>query len=156
MTVKELIYMVNEEGKDIYQLSLDAGFSKGTLRQRLLAFGYMYDKESGKWDYAGTDGVEPVDRAISYPSKRKQEIATNGENSMKFKENVDLFTALLQLPLEKEKVTNSYKTDKALVERMKTFIDRVSMPSGRLYSLAIYEFLEKYEPIIDELLNNKK
>jgi hypothetical protein len=36
MKVNELIQMMNEQGLDIYELSIEEGFSKGTLRPRLL------------------------------------------------------------------------------------------------------------------------
>lgn len=150
MKVKELIQLVNNEGMDIYQLSVNEGFSKGTLRQRLLRLGYKYNRETDKWYYAGADGSEPLDKEISYPSRRKQYLANDEKDPIDLKEHPDLFSALLQLPFENFDVTNSFKTNKALVDRMKTFIKQVSLPSGKIYSLAIYEFLKKYEPIIEK------
>ena len=155
MQVKELIRMVNEEGKSIYDISESEGFSRGTLRQRLIKFGYKFDDESKKWFYTGTNEIEPLDYEICYPSKSKQQPTANLKNSIGA-ESTDFFTALLQLPLESNKVTNSFKTDKALVDRMKKFIEQVSLPVGKIYSLAVYEFLEKYEPILKELKNSKK
>lgn len=152
MKVKELIELVNEQGKNIYRLSEAEGFSGGTLRNRLIDLGYKCDKRNKKWHYAGTNGIEPLDYELSYPSKKSQTTGTKKEYHSAFVvKNIDLFTALIRLPLENEQVTNSFKTDKALVDRMRTFIKQVSLPSGKIYSLAIYEFLEKYEPVLKEL-----
>lgn len=152
MQVKELIQMVNEEGKNIYDISEAEGFSRGTLRQRLKKFGYDFDNGNKKWFYAGTDKVEPLDYEICYPSKNKQDNLINEvNNSKQLIKSEDFIKALVQLPAENDKVTNSFKTDKSLVDRMKEFIKQVSLPAGKIYSLAIFEFLEKYEPILKEL-----
>lgn len=156
MTVKVLLRLVNEEGADIYQLSLDAGFSKGTLRQRLIALGYKQEKATGKWVYVRTDGNEPLDTEICYPSKRKTQIPTGERDPKAVKGDVDIFTAILQLPPENQKITHSFKADKMLVERMKGFIKEVPLQEGKVYSLAIYEFLEKYESTIEKLKSENK
>lgn len=155
MKVKELIQMVNEEGMDIYQLSEEKGFSKGTLRQRMIKEGYRQDKATGKWIYEGDEELEPLEKVITYPSKRKRSVLEQ-TNQSNVSGKVDLLTALIQLPLDYETVTGSFKTDKALLERMKKFIKQVSLPAGKVYSLAILEFLEKYEPVIDNLRQQEK
>lgn len=156
MRVKELIKLVNEEGANIYQLSIEQGFSKSTLRGRLLSLGYTFDKMTGKFVYGGDPENEPLEQIITYVTmqRRPSQIAKHQESLAK--EEADLFSAIIQLPAESGVVTFSFKTDKTLVDRLKAFIKDVALPSGKVCSLAIYEFLEKYEPIIEDLKNGKK
>ncbi|MEK3977886.1 hypothetical protein MKY37_02210 [Psychrobacillus sp. FSL K6-2836] len=97
----------------------------------------------------GSGYEEPVDEVINYPS-----FEYSSALRKELRENVkvnDLFAALLQLPTESKKVTTSFKTDQAIVNRMKLFTQQTPIPIGKLYSLALHEFLEKYEQGIYDL-----
>lgn len=150
-----LIQIVNEEGKSIYDIKEVESFSRRTLQERYKKYGYKFDNECNKSFYTGTHVVQPIDYEICYPSKGIQHPATNVNNSMETVSN-DFFKALLQLPLESEKVRNSFKIDKALVDRVKKFTEQMSLPAEVIYTLAVNEFLEKYEPILKELKNSKR
>lgn len=103
-----------------------------------------------KYDCINGKGFEePVDEAIDdysseYSSTLRNELHENVQVT-------DLFAALLQLPTETNKVTTSFKTDQAIVNRMKSFAQQTPLPIGKLYSLALHEFLEKYEQGIYDL-----
>lgn len=104
-----------------------------------------------KYERDNGSGYEepPVDEVINYPS-----FEYSSALRKELRENVqvnDLLAALLQLPIESKKVTASFKTDQAIVNRMKLFAQQTPLPIGKLYSLALHEFLEKYEQGIYDL-----
>ena len=88
----------------------------------------------------GTGSEEPVDEVIDYPSS---EYCSALRKELRESVQVyDLFVALLQLPTESKKVTASFKTDQAIVNRMKLFAHQTPLPIGKLYSIALHEILE--------------
>ncbi|MBT2641731.1 hypothetical protein J7I80_05810 [Bacillus sp. ISL-41] len=66
------------------------------------------------------------------------------------KQGVDLFTAIMQMP-KSESVTRAYKTDKKIDANFKQIASETKLPIHLLHSLALLEFVEKYEPIIEKV-----
>ncbi|OIJ14923.1 hypothetical protein BKP37_06985 [Anaerobacillus alkalilacustris] len=159
MRPNELIKKVNTEKLNLREFSESLGFSSGTIINRLHDFGYGND-ESGQWSYLGNPEDEPVDLDITKKgrllrhksninSNRVVGIKTNAEGKL------DLFAAIMRMP-QSEFLSRAYKTDREIDERFSRLCSKARLNKNLLHSLAIYEFVTKYEPYIETLVGDKE
>jgi hypothetical protein len=156
-TAGEVIKFLNEN-KDVtvYELSQSFGLSKAALRKRLISLGYT-ENSMGEWKYNGKTEEEPKDEIVSGKRmKRKRTETKDIDGNWKYKESPDLYAALLALPIGSKLVSKGFKTDEVIAERFKQFCKTAGVQIGKMHSLALLEFLEKYEPVVQKIIEEGK
>lgn len=156
-TAGEIITLLNEN-KDVtvYELSESLGLSSGALRKRLLSLGYTQNS-MGEWKYNGKPEEEPRDEVVTgkrMKRKRKNEVKEI-DLKREYKEKPNLYAALLTLATGKL-VSKAFKTDEEIAERFKHFCKTAGVQIGKMHSLALLEFLEKYEPVVQKMIEEGK
>jgi hypothetical protein len=156
-TAREIITLLNEN-KDVtvYELSESFGLSSGALRKRLISLGYTQNS-MGEWKYNGKPEEEPTDEVVTGKRmKRKRTNETKGiDLKREYKEKPDLYAALLTLATGKL-VSKAFKTDEEIAERFKQFCKTAGIQIGKMHSLALYEFIGKYEPVVQKMIEEGK
>lgn len=157
-TAGEVVKFLNEnKGVTVYELSQSFGLSKAALRKRLISLGYT-ENSMGEWKYNGKPEEEPKDEIVS--GKRMKRKRTNEtkdiDGNWEYKESPDLYAALLALPIGSKLVSKAFKTDEEIAERFKQFCKTAGVQIGKMHSLALYEFIEKYEPIVQKMIEEGK
>ncbi|TQR14741.1 hypothetical protein [Psychrobacillus soli] len=156
MTPDEVVKKLNTENISIAELSVQCGLSEKTLKNRLADFDYEQD-ENEKWRYVGDVDKKITDIDITKKGRVSRPDVKKKRNKVSDvdKQDVDLFTALMQMP-KSESVTRAYKTDKKIDEKFKQIAYETKLPITLLHSLALLEFVEKYQPIIVKLKSASK
>ncbi|MDN4493088.1 hypothetical protein [Ureibacillus aquaedulcis] len=156
MNPDEVIEKLNTEKIDVAEFSIQCGLSDRTLGNRLAEFDYKQD-ENGVWYYSGDSEERNVEiditrkGRVSKPQKKKvRNKKTTEQADVITRQDVDLFTAIMQMPMS-ESVTRAYKTDKKIDAKFKQIASETKLQINLLHSLALFEFVEKYEPIIAKL-----
>lgn len=156
-TAGEIIKFLNENKEiTVYELSESFGLSSGALRKRLISLGYTQNS-MGEWKYNGKLEEEPRDEVVTgkrMKRKRKNEVKEI-DLTREYKEKPDLYAALLTLATGKL-VSKAFKTDEEIAERFKHFCKTAGVQIGKMHSLALLEFLEKYEPVVQKMIEEGK
>ena len=143
-TAGEIIQYINETSANVYELSKDFGLAETTLRSRLIKLGFEVSKE-GVWQYAGDPDKEPVDEDVV----SKMRMTASKESRRKSKDVIDfskptIHQTLMQLDLTKKSVRTTITIQPEYMEEMKKLATNTRLRLSDLYTLAIYEFLDKY------------
>src|SRR5699024_4289350 len=140
----EVINHLNETVANIYELSKQCGLGDTTLRARLKKLGYALNHE-GKWEYTGDLDKEPVDEDVV--SKKRMTTPKNLPVTSQVPNiggNITIHQALMQLNLSNEGVRTTIKIHPEYIDEMKDLAAKTRLRLSDLYTLAVYELLEKY------------
>jgi hypothetical protein len=147
-TAGEIIQYLNETHTNVYELSKTLGLAETTIRQRLLKLGYTIGND-GIWSFSGDPDMEPIKEDV-VSGKRRQgrkkgfEIEDfNRGNHLVDKPNVH--QALMELDLDVEDVRTTISIHPESLENLKKFAKKTRLKLSDLYSLALFEFLNKYD-----------
>lgn len=140
----EIINHLNETGANIYEVSKQFGLGDTTLRGRLIKLGYALNPE-GEWEYTGDSDKEPVDEDVV--SKKRMTAPKNLPVTSQVPNiggNITIHQALMQLNLSNEGVRTTIKIQPEYIDEMKELAAKTRLRLSDLYTLAVYELLEKY------------
>ncbi|MDH2882513.1 ribbon-helix-helix domain-containing protein [Bacillus cytotoxicus] len=147
-TAGEIIQYLNETHTSIYELSKTLGLGDTTLRQRLIRLGYQLGND-GMWSFSGDQDKEPIKEDV-VSGKRRQSMRKDFESKdftqvdrIVVKPNVH--QALMELNLDVEGVRTTISIHPDSLEQLKKFARKTRLKLSDLYSLALFEFLEKYD-----------
>lgn len=145
-TAGEIIRHLNETGENVYDLSESLGLYRTTLRGRLIKLGYKMDEE-GCWSYEGDsdDGSFNVD--IVTKKRLTNMKQANNTAAMTFKSSYtkpNIHEALMQLDLDPKRIRTTISIQHEYLEGIKGLAARTRLRLSDLYTLAIFELLEKY------------
>lgn len=144
----EIVQHLNETGANIYELSERLGLSRTTLRARLIKLGYKVNEE-GLWSYVGNPNDEPYD--VDIVSKKRLTNTKQSSNTATMTVKGDLYArpnihdALMQLDLNTKGIRTTISIQPAYLEEIKDLAAKTRLRLSDLYTLAIYELLEKYD-----------
>ncbi|WP_404996433.1 ribbon-helix-helix domain-containing protein [Caldifermentibacillus hisashii] len=144
----EIVQHLNETGANVYELSERLGLSRTTLRARLIKLGYEVNGE-GLWNYKGNPEDEPynvdivsINRLIS-KKQSSNAVATTRKDALNTRPNIH--DALMQLDLQEKGIRTTISIQPAYLEGIKELAAKTRLRLSDLYTLAIYELLEKYQ-----------
>lgn len=143
-TAGEIIHYLNESGANIYEVSKQYGLGDTTLRARLINLGYEMNQE-GKWEYMGNPDKEPVDEDVV--SKKRMTTLKKTNKPSQDVDNVskiNIHQALMQLNLSTKSVRTTIALQPEYIDEMKELANKTRLRLSDLYTLAVYELLEKY------------
>lgn len=147
-TAGEIIQYLNETHTNIYELSKQLGLGETTLRQRLLRLGYTIGND-GVWSFSADPDLEPIKEDV-VSGKRRQNLRKDFESKeftqrdyIVVKPNVH--QALMELDLDVEGVRTTLSIHPDSLEQLKKFAKKTRLKLSDLYSLALFEFLDKYD-----------
>jgi hypothetical protein len=139
----EIINHLNETRANIYELSKQFGLGDTTLRRRLIKLGYALNQR-GEWEYTGDPDKEPVDEDVVTKKRMatpKNPLVTHQVNTGG---NITIHQALMELDLTNKGVRTTIKIQPEYIEEMKELAAKTRLRLSDLYTLAVYELLEKY------------
>lgn len=145
-TAGEIVIYLNESSANVYELSESLGLARTTLRARLIQLGYEKNIE-GIWEYTGDSDKEPIEVDIV---TRNRIIKTKQPNNalIEFKRNphaqLNIHEALMQLDLAASSERTTISLQPEYLHAMKELAAKTRLRLSDLYTLAIYELLEKY------------
>lgn len=143
-TAGEIINYLNESGANIYEVSNQFGLADTTLRARLIKLGYKMNQE-GNWEYTGDSDKDPMGEDVV--SKKRM---TTPKRPLTMSQEVDsadnttIHQALMQLNLTNNGVRTTITIQPEYIEEMKQLSTKTRLRLSDLYTLAVYELLEKY------------
>lgn len=143
-TAGEIIHYLNENDANIYELNKQVGLGDTTLRSRLMKLGYKPNQD-GEWMYTGDADKEPVGEDVV--SKGRMQGA-RGTSRITKETNIinesTIHEALMKLDLTNKSVRSTITIQPEYMAQMKELASKTRLRLSDLYTLAIYEFLNKY------------
>ncbi|MDS9470896.1 ribbon-helix-helix domain-containing protein [Sporosarcina pasteurii] len=143
-TAEEIINHLNATGANVYDLSEQLGFGRSTLQGRLKRLMYKVNQE-GRWVYTGDPDEEPKD--VDVVSKKRMTTAKTTQTVsgvLNVSRDLSIHEALMQLKLVDKGVRTTITIQPEYMEEMKMLATKTRLRLSDLYTLAIYELLEKY------------
>lgn len=142
-TAGEIVQYLNETGANIYEVSKQFGLADTTLRARLIKLGYELNQE-GKWEYTGDPDKEPVDEDVVTKKRMAKSKVSPSISRININHNPTIHQALMQLDLTNKGIRTTVTIQPEYIEKMKELAEKTRLRLSDLYTLAIYELLEKY------------
>lgn len=146
-TAGEIVQYLNETGANVYELSESLGLARTTLRARLKNLGYKINEE-GLWTYEGSVDDEPFNVDIVTKKRLTNTRLNSSTASIALKEEAyakpNIHDALMQLDLTEKGIRTTISIQPDYLKGIKELATKSRLRLSDLYTLAIYELLEKY------------
>jgi len=143
-TAGEIINYLNESGANIYEVSKQFGLADTTLSARLIKLGYELNQE-GEWEYTGDSENEPLDEdVVSKKRMTTQKSPPTMSEEVNIVSKITIHQALMQLNLTNKGIRTTITIQPEYIEEMKELAIKTRLRLSDLYTLAVYELLEKY------------
>lgn len=144
-TAGEVVQYLNETGANIYALSESFGLGKTTLRKRLMNLGYT-QSTTGAWMYAGDASTDPSNEDVVSKKRMVTSRDSSESNAMhKSHSQMTIHQSLMQLNLSENTTRTTVTIADSQIKEMKELATVTRLRLSDIYSLAIAEFLEKYD-----------
>lgn len=141
-TAGEIVKHLNETRCNIYELSQQLGLGKTTLRARLKKLGYK-ESQDGVWGYEGDDLLESS--GVDVVTSKRVVIAKDVSNHAEIESLSNIHEALMHLDLTEKPLRTTISLRRHQIEAMKQLADFTRLRLNDVYSLAIAQFLVRYD-----------
>ncbi|UQD53392.1 hypothetical protein C0971_16220 [Bacillus methanolicus] len=137
----EVVAFLNTNGANIYEVSVNLGLGRTSLRKKLLNIGYIQDNQ-GCWVFNGPPDQEPrnVDVTKRLNINKRNEVAKEPNKV----ENTSIYNRILEID-DNKKIRTTIVVDGEQIGKMKDLAKRYKLKISDLYSLALMEFTQKYQ-----------
>lgn len=142
----EVVQHLNSSNSNIYEMSEQMGMGRTSLRRKLINLGYELNPE-GKWVFTGNHDDEPLNVNLTQrlSLKRKNNQSPKQQPSGALAKEISLYEAVMSLNNDNQ-IRTTIVVDKDLVYQTKQLAERTKLKLSDLYSLALHELVEKYDP----------
>lgn len=143
-TAGEIVKYLNETRCNIYALSEQLSLGRTTLRSRLKKLGYEENHE-GVWIYEGDDLLASSD--VDVVTTKRVVVTKDASDSALVESITSIHEALMHLDLTEKPTRTTISLRRHQIEAMKQLADSTRLRLNDVYSLAIAQFLTRYERI---------